>query len=195
MSRAVWLEFLRASFVANKPWDVLAREILSAEDADPKQLHRAKFFLDRDAEPNVVTRDISRLFLGTNFQCCQCHDHPIVDDYKQEHYYGLFAFVSRSSLLLDRKTRAAQLAEKADGEVTYQSVFDPKKITKTALPCARAARRSRTHPSTRPRRTSSPRPRAWRPGRATAAARNWPGRSRGRTTHRLDVTLPTERGR
>ncbi len=131
---AVWHEFLRSSFAANKPWDVIAREILAADGSDPKARHRVKFFLDRDGEPNVITRDISRLFLGTNLQCAQCHDHPRVEDYKQEHYYGLVAFIGRSSLLVDPRTRQAQFSEKADGETTFQSVFDPAKVTKTALP-------------------------------------------------------------
>jgi hypothetical protein len=131
---AVWHEFLRSSFAANKPWDVIAREILAADGSDPKARHRAKFFLDRGGEPNVITRDISRLFLGTNLQCAQCHNHPRVEEYKQEHYYGLFAFVARSSLLVDRRNRQAQLSEKADGETTFQSVFDPAKVTKTAQP-------------------------------------------------------------
>ena len=132
--KATWHEFLRRSFAANKPWDDIAREILSGDGSDPKARHRVKFFLDRGGEANVITRDISRLFLGTNLQCAQCHNHPRVEEYKQEHYYGLFAFVSRSSMLIDRKSRLSLLAEKADGEVTFQSVFDPAKVTKTSLP-------------------------------------------------------------
>jgi hypothetical protein len=132
--QAGWHEFLRSSFAANKPWDILCREILSGDGRDSKARHRVKFFLARNGEPNVITRDISRLFLGTNLQCCQCHDHPRVEEYKQDHYYGLFAFVGRSSLMVDRKARLALLAEKADGEATFQSVFDPAKVTKTALP-------------------------------------------------------------
>jgi hypothetical protein len=132
--RAAWMEFLRSSTAQNKPWDHIAREVLAGDGSDPKARHRVKFFLARNGEPNVITRDISRLFLGTNLQCAQCHDHPRVDDYHQEHYYGLLAFIGRSSLLNDRRKRVALLSEKADGETTFQSVFDPKKITKTALP-------------------------------------------------------------
>jgi hypothetical protein len=132
--RAAWLEYLRDSVAANKPWDQLAREILSSDGADNKTRPAAKFYLERDAEPNLVTRDISRLFLGTNLQCCQCHDHPRIDDYKQAHYYGLFAFLNRSSLVVDQKMKLAVLSEKADGEVTYQSVFDPAKATKSTGP-------------------------------------------------------------
>ncbi len=131
---AAWLEYLRTAVAANRPWDELVREILSANGADAKQRPAAKFYLDRDAEPNLLTRDISRLFLGTNLQCCQCHDHPRIDDYKQLHYYGLFAFVSRSSVVVDPKRKLAVLSEKADGAVTFQSVFDPAKVTKSTGP-------------------------------------------------------------
>ncbi|HZV06022.1 MAG TPA: DUF1549 domain-containing protein [Gemmataceae bacterium] len=131
---AQWLEFLRSSVAANKPWDQLVREILTSDGADSKTRPAAKFYLEREAEPNLLTRDISRLFLGTNLQCCQCHDHPRIDDYKQAHYYGLFAFLNRSSLIVDQKLKMAVLSEKADGEVTFQSVFDPAKVTKSTGP-------------------------------------------------------------
>jgi hypothetical protein len=132
--QAQWHEYLRASFEANKPWDEMVRELLGGDGADPQKRVLAKFILERDAEPNLVTRDISRLFLGMNLQCAQCHDHPRVDEYKQEHYYGLFAFVNRTVIVPDKATRLIALGEKADGEATYQSVFDPAKVTKTGKP-------------------------------------------------------------
>ena len=131
--RAQWQEYLRTSFAANKPWDEMVREMLSADGVEPAQRPQAKFLLDRDGEPNLLTRDVSRLFLGMNFQCAQCHDHPRVEDYKQHYYYGLVAFFNRTTIFPD-KAKGAMLAEKADGEVTYQSVFDPAKVTKSATP-------------------------------------------------------------
>jgi hypothetical protein len=133
--RADWQAYLYASFAANKPWDQLVREILSADGSDPTTRPAAKFYLDRDGEPNTLTRDISRLFLGMNLTCAQCHDSPIVPDYKQDFYYGIFAFYNRSFLFNARGRGAAAIfAEKADGEVSFQSVFDPNKITKTTGP-------------------------------------------------------------
>jgi hypothetical protein len=131
---AGWQEFLRTSLAANKPWDKLVREILSANDTDPKTRPAARFLLDRDGEPHAITRDVGRLFLGVDFQCAQCHDSPLVDDYKQNLYYGIFAFLNRTSTVTDAKLKLVVLSEKADGEVSYQSVFDPMKLTKTALP-------------------------------------------------------------
>ena len=118
-----WQTYLRTSFAENKPWDQLVREILGQDGTDPKTRAAARFFLDRDVEVNLVTRDIGRIFLGVNLECAQCHDHPQIDDFKQQHYYGLSAFLVRSSLF-KKGNDPALLAEKADGEVTFESVFD-----------------------------------------------------------------------
>lgn len=128
-----WQEFLRSSFAANKPYDQLIRDILSADGTDPKTRGLARFYLDREAEPHVTTKDISRLFLGMNLHCAQCHDHPIVDAYKQEYYYGVFAFLSRSYLFTDKAAKLSVIAEKGEGDVSYQSVFKAK-VTKTIGP-------------------------------------------------------------
>lgn len=131
---AAWQEFLRTSFAANKPYDELVRDILSSDGSDPKTRSAAKFFLERDLEPTIVTRDIARLFLGQNLQCAQCHDHPLVDDYKQEHFYGIQAFFNRAYLYPNAQDAKAVIAEKAEGEVNFISVFDPKKAQKTTPP-------------------------------------------------------------
>lgn len=120
---AEWHEYLRASIAAGKPLDQLAREILSADGADPALRPAARFYLDRDGDANLVTRDVGRLFLGRDMQCAQCHDHPLVSDYVQGDYYGLLAFVNRGVLFLDEKAKKSYYAEKADGEVNYKSVF------------------------------------------------------------------------
>ena len=121
---AEWRKYLVASFQANKPWDQLAREILSADGADPALRPAVKFYLDRDGEPNVLTRDVSRVFFGMDLQCAQCHDHPLIDDYYQADYYGVFAFLTRSYVFTDKKdAKQVFFAEKADGEAKFASVF------------------------------------------------------------------------
>ncbi|MCZ2343602.1 MAG: DUF1549 and DUF1553 domain-containing protein [Bacteroidales bacterium] len=124
VSRADWEKFLRTSFAENKPYNKLIQEILAADGSDPKNRGPAKFYLDRDFEPNLVTRDIARLLLGQDLTCAQCHNHPVVEDYKQADYFGIYAFLNRSSLFPNVRDAKAVLAEKADGEVTFESVFD-----------------------------------------------------------------------
>ncbi|MCS7046526.1 MAG: DUF1549 and DUF1553 domain-containing protein, partial [Gemmataceae bacterium] len=133
VNRVAWQTYLRDSFAANKPYDQLIREILSADGVDPKQRAAAAFYLNRDGEPHLLTKDISRLFLGMNLQCAQCHDHPLVEAYKQDDYYGLFAFLNRSYLFTDKSSKMTVFAEKGEGEVNYQSVFAAK-LTKTTGP-------------------------------------------------------------
>jgi len=121
---ADWLKYLVTSFQANKPYDQLVREILTADSADPAQRPAAKFLLDRDGDPHLLTRDIGRMFFGVDLQCAQCHDHPIIDDYLQSDYYGLYAFVSRTGMFLDPKDKnKGYLTETADGNVAFKSVF------------------------------------------------------------------------
>jgi hypothetical protein len=131
VKRPEWLKFLRDSFADNKPYDQLVREILSADGVDPKSRSAAAFYLNREGEPHTLTKDISRLFLGMNLQCAQCHDHPLVDAYKQDFYYGVYAFLNRSYVINDKALKMSVFAEKADGDVTYQSVFVPK-VTKSS---------------------------------------------------------------
>ena len=120
---AEWRKYLQTAFEQNKPYDQLAREILSADGTDAATRPAAKFFLDRDAEPHSSSRDLGRIFFGMDLQCAQCHDHPLVDHYLQSDYYGLFAFVNRTELFNDAAAKKSFLAEKADGDASYKSVF------------------------------------------------------------------------
>lgn len=135
---APWREFLFEAFAENRPLDVLVRQILEADGGDPKTRPAARFVLEREADPHTMTRDVGRLFLGMDLQCCQCHDHPLIDDYKQQHYYGLYAFFNRA-VVVGGKDASGVIApgstpvvgEKADGEVTFASVFKKKVTHKT----------------------------------------------------------------
>jgi hypothetical protein len=119
-----WEEYLRTSFAANKPWDVLVREILAADGADANLRPAVRFYIDRDGEPNLLARDVGRLFLGRDMQCAQCHDHPLVDSYLQADYYGLLAFFNRSFVFTPKtEPKTVVFAEKAEGDVAFKSVF------------------------------------------------------------------------
>ncbi|MEQ9065427.1 MAG: DUF1549 domain-containing protein, partial [Gimesia chilikensis] len=120
---AEWEEYLRQSFLENRPWDELVHEILTVDGTDKTTRPAARFLLDRELKSEVVTRDLGRIFLGRDLQCAQCHDHPNVNDYLQRHYHGLDAFLSRSYLFKDPKTKQTSIGEKAEGQVSFTSVF------------------------------------------------------------------------
>jgi hypothetical protein len=118
-----WEEYLRKSFADDKPLDQLFRELLVTDGADEVTRPAAKFLLNRTCEPNAVTRDLGRVYFGMDLQCAQCHDHPLIGDYLQADYYGLYAFVMRTSVFTDKQKKLDVVAEKADGDPTYKSVF------------------------------------------------------------------------
>ena len=120
---AAWQQFLFASCLTNKPWHQLAREVLAADGADETTRPAARFLLDREGEPSALVRDTGRIFFGMNLACAQCHDHPNIADYLQRDYHGLFAFFNRTYLFTRDRDKKAFIAEKAEGDVTFTSVF------------------------------------------------------------------------
>ena len=63
-----------------------------------------------------------------DLQCAQCHDHPLIKDYKQADYFGLFAFLKQTKPLAHPQTKQALLVEDpAAGRIEFESVFAPGK--------------------------------------------------------------------
>jgi hypothetical protein len=120
-----WQAWLVKSVRENKPWNELGKEILLADGADPAKRAPARFALDRGSDPNMLTRDIGRVFFGRDMQCAQCHDHPLVGDYLQSDYQGLFAFLQPSYAITKKEgdKQTVMEAEHAGGSVAFQSVF------------------------------------------------------------------------
>jgi hypothetical protein len=121
-----WQAWLLKSVRENKPWNILAREILQADGDDPALRPAARFVLDRGSDPNLLTMDVGRVFFGRDLQCAQCHDHPLVADYLQSDYQGLLAYVA-PGYAMTRKEGEAQItlhAERAGSDLTFESVFD-----------------------------------------------------------------------
>lgn len=127
-----WHQFLEESFAVNKPWDELVREILSVDGTDEKTRAVARWCLEREGDPHALTKDAGRIFLGRDMGCAQCHDHPRIDDYSQRDYYGIEAFFSRTTLFQPDDKRPAVLAENAQGDASFTSVFT--KVSGTTRP-------------------------------------------------------------
>ncbi len=118
-----WLTFLRTAFEQQTPINEIAARILAADGVNAEVRGPAKFYLEREVEPNLLTREVGRMFFGMDVQCAQCHDHPIINDYTQRDYHGLFAFLNRSYLFQPDTKQPAVLAEKAEGDAKFKSVF------------------------------------------------------------------------
>lgn len=120
----VWRAYLAEAFAENRPWDRLIGEILSSDGTEgASSAAGVKFYLVRDVAPHQLTRDIGRLFLGIDLQCAQCHDDPRFAAYKQADYYGIFAFLQRTTAFRDSEKNVSLVGETAAGKTTFVSVF------------------------------------------------------------------------
>ncbi|MDE2508422.1 MAG: DUF1549 domain-containing protein [Planctomycetota bacterium] len=120
-----WHDYLLTAARENRPLNLLFREILGTDGTDPKLRPAARFYLDRGAEPNLITRDVGRIVFGRDMQCAQCHNHPLIEDYQQSDYHGLLAFFSSSYALTRKEAGKDKLyyAEKAGVDQKFDSVF------------------------------------------------------------------------
>ncbi|HEX3869196.1 MAG TPA: DUF1549 and DUF1553 domain-containing protein [Pirellulales bacterium] len=95
-SRAGMQQYLRRSFLENKPWDRMVYEMVSATGSTApgsKDYNGATNFLVNKLQENAIeaTAKTAKYFLGIQVQCTQCHNHPF-NDWKQEQFWNLNAF-------------------------------------------------------------------------------------------------------
>jgi hypothetical protein len=112
--------YLSGAFLANKPYDQLVRELVTATgDAQPgaDDFNGAvNFLLEKLADGGVqATAKTAQVFLGMSVQCTQCHNHPF-NDYRQNQFWELNAFfrqarVEREEMADDAMRRQAALVD------------------------------------------------------------------------------------
>jgi hypothetical protein len=87
--------WLRKSLDQRRGWDEIFRAMLVGpwdKDADKGA---AKFLSKRVKNLDALTADSAQAFFGVDISCARCHDHPLVEQWKQKHYYGLAAIFGR----------------------------------------------------------------------------------------------------
>lgn len=85
----VWLE---EAFRTNRPYHEFVRGVLTA-DGMQRDSGASTFLLTHQSLDEVTDR-LSRVLLGVQITCAQCHDHPFAD-WKQSDYWGTAAFFSK----------------------------------------------------------------------------------------------------
>ncbi len=87
-------DYLAEHFNKNTPWNDIARSFITAEGSISENGNTA-IFMAQMGEHEDVTSEMSRIFLGIQIQCAQCHDHP-TDRWKREQFHELAAFFPRN---------------------------------------------------------------------------------------------------
>jgi hypothetical protein len=149
--------WLQEQFARDRSFKELVSELLTATGPTTKENGAVNFILahlgeavppgkraeEGQFEMVPITSRTTRLFLGLQIQCVQCHDHPFNDEWKQEHFWGVNAFFRQ----VERKGRPAGPRESAtllelvdnpafnaEGGVFYETRKGLLLQTKTAFP-------------------------------------------------------------
>lgn len=93
---AGWTDYLRSAVCDNRPWNQVARELVLARPASPAVRGASWYLYARKDKHQDIAEAVSKDIFGVRIDCAQCHDHPLADEIKQKHYWGLVAFFSRS---------------------------------------------------------------------------------------------------
>lgn len=78
---------------AGEPWDDIARRFITATGTARAEGATA-ILVAQDGRTEEIAAEVSRIFLGVQIQCAQCHDHPW-DDWKREQFHEFAAFFPR----------------------------------------------------------------------------------------------------
>ena len=117
INRSGMQQYLRESFVQNKPYDQMVHELISARGENTPgspDFNGAVNFLTMKLDENATqaTAQTSRIFLGLQVQCTQCHNHPF-NEWKQAKYWEMNAFFRQTVALrrFEEGTRSIRMVE------------------------------------------------------------------------------------
>lgn len=83
--------WLRDKLIDDTPYDQMVREMITCQISGNDREGPVVFFRAKDVKPGNVASSVSRLFLGIQLDCAQCHDHPF-SEWKREEFWGFTAF-------------------------------------------------------------------------------------------------------
>lgn len=118
--------WLTAKLNGNTPWDEVVRELITASGKIEEQ-PAATFVGYHQARATNLAAETSRIFLGQQIGCAECHDHPF-DHWKRTQFHELAAFFARAKAKLPWNDGPGTVVSSAEkGEYLLPDVDDPKK--------------------------------------------------------------------
>jgi len=130
-SRAGMRKFLRESFARNRPWNDIVFDMVTAEGHYEE--NGAVNFILAQLQGNVNNEDyhveatarLTRLFMGMQVQCTQCHNHPF-NKWKQNQFWEFNSFL-RQTRRVDHDKYDAASGQNVDdySELAYRPFDGP----------------------------------------------------------------------
>src|SRR5438067_2190744 len=88
------------------------------------------FLARRQATLDELTADSTSVFFGVNVSCARCHDHPLVPDWTQDHYYGMASFFVRTAEAGKGKQKNGEVGEKPVADIQFVTTKGQRRTAK-----------------------------------------------------------------
>ena len=138
-------QWLSEQFNANRPWDKLATDILTA-NGDIDSNRGGLFFVSRAPQkegegawirkPEATAEMAAQVFLGSRIQCAKCHNHPS-EKYTQDDYYHYTALWQQVTGKGNQDDGVPEIiAATANGEVRQprtNQLMEPRPLDRSVL--------------------------------------------------------------
>ena len=109
-------DYLKEAVGENRPWDQIFRELMLVEGQGRAPEGAHEFLQANISDADKLTNEVSVRFFGVNVSCAKCHDHPLVEAWTQDHFYGMKSFFERTF------DNGGFIGEREYGLVSYQTV-------------------------------------------------------------------------
>lgn len=113
--------WLREQFLDNTPYDHLVGRFLTAGGAGNRG--PAIFYTTRGLEPKKVAAATSKVFMGIQLQCAECHNHPF-DRWTQDDFWQYTAFFSQLKQSEQNMNQGGIIVDRVGSEVTFPDSED-----------------------------------------------------------------------
>ena len=128
-SQGIFQKWMTEQLSENRPWDEITIDLLTAT-GDTQVEGSTGFLFAHGGDPAELAGETSRIFLGIQIQCANCHDHPY-DQWKREDFHELAAFFPRVRVRPQRDDdKRTFIVESADRERGRGGKFDPQRVFK-----------------------------------------------------------------
>lgn len=111
--------WMKDQIAANRPWDELVYELLTAEGSLAATAQAGYLMRDPGMPLDSLSNTLT-IFLGANVSCAQCHDHPFAE-WTQKEFYQMAAFFGATDVS-DRDPRKVGNKLK-DGQISKQDII------------------------------------------------------------------------
>ena len=107
-------QWMTEQLKAGRRWNEIATDLLTAT-GDVGENGATALMFAHGADASEIAAEVSRIFLGIQLQCANCHDHP-TDPWKREQFHELAAFFPRMrvQIRMDQQPRTFEIVS-ADG--------------------------------------------------------------------------------